>query len=385
MSLKTNLFVAVLVCGCASTDSLPGDAVATVPSGAVTMNLNAELSEDEGTATRLEAALNSFLEEARAGSYSEEYTATDQLERYGFFFHGLRGIGQSDEYNAPVVLKSFPFEDGRYFVTVAFTGTRDGAPFLYKIAELEATPSGESYRFGSPFATKTSDMKSRTVGSVTYHFRGSLNEEQAAEFIAFREFLCTQTGSHERELDYYCFGGLDALLNAYGFVFDAGKCNFLRYDLGFTDDEGALFVTGTDNPNYAFEYFGEFLESLPRSEDLYWPFVNGMACYYGGYGLSGDTLVQLKGQFREKLAAEPETDFLEEFNKGRGSSVNRHFSYFVISAFLSEEIIKKHGFDKALQLAYSGENGEEFFNRLKSILGVDETGFHDTIVRLIKT
>ena len=76
-------------------------------------------------------------------------------------------------------------------------------------------------------------------------------------------------------------------------------------------------------------------------------------------------------------------DFLEEFKKGRKSSVNRHFSFYVISAFLCEEAINKKGFKDVLKLVYSGENGELFFENLKSILNVDETNFHETIVRLI--
>jgi len=147
-----------------------------------------------------------------------------------------------------------------------------------------------------------------------------------------------------------------------------------------------MFVTGTNNENYIFEYLGDYLYyNMPDRDDMYWPFVNGMSAYYGGYGLSGDGIEVLKEQFRDKLKANPEIDFLEEFRKGRKSSVKRHFSYYVISAFLSQEAIEEHGFDTALELAYSGRKGEHFFEKLKRLLGVDEANFHETVVRLISS
>ena len=108
-----------------------------------------------------------------------------------------------------------------------------------------------------------------------------------------------------------------------------------------------------------------------------------MSTYYGGYGLSGDSLVELKQQFRDKLKAEPNIDYLTEFRKGRKSSAKRHFSYYVVSAFLCEEVLKTRSFQDALALTYADADGETFFEQLDSILGVNENNFHATIVRLI--
>jgi len=372
MILRAAVLIGLFVCGAAP---------AQVP---VAMNLGATLSEDEPTAAALELSLSAFLAEARSGQFSEACVAPEQLRRYGFFFKGLTGLGQGADDSPPTVLKSYPLDAARYSVTVAFMGVRDGTPFISKIVELEATPHGAGYRFGSPFAAKTSEFRAKTLGSVTFHSSAELDEQAAADFVSFKESFSELTKTRDEPLDYYCFESLDELLTSYGFVFDAGKCNFLKCDLGFTDDGGQRYLTGTGNPNYVYEYVGESLEhSLPRSDELYWPFVSGLSCYYGGYALSGDSMEELKAQFRARLKAEPEIDFLDEFKKGRKSSVNRHFSYFVISAFLCEEVIENHGFDQALQLAYSGRDGARFFTGLESVLGVSEANFHDTVVRLI--
>ena len=54
-----------------------------------------------------------------------------------------------------------------------------------------------------------------------------------------------------------------------------------------------------------------------------------------------------------------------------------------MSDFLSEEIIKKKGFEEVLKLVYSGPQGELFLENLKEILRIDESNFHETMVRLI--
>jgi hypothetical protein len=158
----------------------------------------------------------------------------------------------------------------------------------------------------------------------------------------------------------------------------------LCYDLGFTDNQGETYVTGTNNENYNFGFIGDFLYyNLPNEANMYWPFVQGVSTYYGGYGLSYENMEELKQHFKNELKKNSNIDFLEEFRKGRKSSVNRHFSFYVISAFLCEEVMKKKGFEDVLKLVYSGNEGEFFFKNLKDILNIDEINFNQTIVRLI--
>lgn len=335
----------------------------------------------------MEQSLNSFLTEAQKGNFPPEYVDSSHMEKYAFFFYGLNGIGKSENkvFYAPNVLKSYSFDGETYFLTVAFTGTKNDQPFVYKIVEFKVVPESNSYRFYCPFEERTVHFNSTTIGSVTYHHSGTLDVAKAEKFVAFKRELSQNTDTPDAELDYYSFKSLDELLQSYGLLHDATKCNFLSCDLGFGDDGGNMFVTGTNNENYIFEYLGDYLYyNMPDSDDMYWPFVNGMSAYYGGYGLSGDSIETLKKQFRNKLAENPTIDFLAEFRKGRKSSVKRHFSYYVISAFLSQEAIEKHGFDKALELVYSGGKGERFFANLKRLLGIDEANFHETIVRLIQ-
>ncbi|BDD09293.1 hypothetical protein FUAX_17250 [Fulvitalea axinellae] len=353
---------------------------------AVERNLNVELVEkDSATSAKIENSLSAFLSEAKNRDYSSEYVDTVHLNKYRFFFEKMAGIGKgSDSFNHPLILKSFPLEDGSFRVTVAFTGTRDSKPFVYQVTELKAVPYRNHFRFYCAFEDNTRNFKEKKIDNVTYHFSGNFNDRKANEFVRLVNDLSKLTGGPKPELDYYSFQSLDELLKSYGFLFSARQCNFLCYDLGFTDNKGRIYMTGTGNENYIFGYIGEYLYyNLPNREQMYWPFVQGVSAYYGGYGLSYDDMAELKKQFRDELAKNPEIDFLEEFKKGRKSDVNRHFSYYVMSAFLFEEALDKQGFDKAISLVYSGENGERFFENIKRVLDIEESDFHKTIVNLI--
>ncbi len=351
----------------------------------VKRNLNLELAEkDTITSLKIEKALNGFLTEAKERNYSEKYVDSIHLLKYEFFFHKLAGIGRKDYYYDPLVLKSYAVENGNYRLTVAFSGEREGQPFIYQVTELKAIPFKDSYRFYCPFEENTKHFKSKTFDNVTYHFSNSLNEKKAEDFVEFTQELAKLSNGPIPKLDYYSFNSLDELLKSYGFLYSARQCNFLCYDLGFTDNGGNTYMTGTDNENYVFGYIGDyFYHNLPNRDEIYSPFVTGLSAYYGGYGLSYDNISTLKSQFRQKLKENPDINFLEEFKKGRKTSVNRHFSYYVMSAFLFEKALKETHFDEILTLIYSGNDGENFFKNLNEVLGVNEENFHKTIVQLI--
>ena len=353
----------------------------------VKRNFDIELVEkDSITSLKIERALNGFLTEAQNNSYTANYVDPEHQKSYEFFFSKLSRIGKDTKvFHQPLILKSYPVENGSFRLTIGFTGIKEQQPFIYQITELKAVPYQDHYRFYCPFEDNTQHFRRKIIANVTYYYSTTFNEIKAKEFAAFTKELAKLTKATVPELKYYSFNSLDELLKSYGFLYNVRQCNFLCYDLGFTDNEGKIYITGTNNENYVFGYIGDYLYyNLPNKDEIYWPYVQGLSAYYGGYGLSYDDMDTLKRQFRDEHKKRPDINFLDEFKKRRNSDVNRHFSYYVMSAFLFEEVLKDKGFDAALQLVYSGENGEHFFRNLEKIGGIKEKDFHKTIVRLIK-
>lgn len=353
----------------------------------INRNFNLELADrDSVTSKMLEESLSIFLAEAQNGTYSNEYVDSLHLKEFEFFFTKLAGIGKNNNpiFHDPIILKSYTPDQHTYYLTVAFSGVKEDKPFIYQITEFKTVPYKDHYRFYCPFKERTANFKTKKIRNVTYHYSGTIDEPKANQFASFKDELSKLTKTPEAPLDYYCFENLDELLKSYGFLYSARQCNFLCYDLGFTDNGGKIYLTGTNNENYRFGYIGDYLYyNLPNEEKIYWPFVQGISTYYGGYGLSYDSMKELKQQFKDEQKRNPKIDFLEEFKKGRKSSIKRHFSYYVMSAFLCEEALKKREFEEVLKLVYSGEDGELFFENLEQVLSINESNFHQTIMRLI--
>ncbi|MFK7933642.1 MAG: hypothetical protein AB8G22_09030 [Saprospiraceae bacterium] len=351
-------------------------------------NFDLDLSPDSTKAALLEQSLNGFLTEASERKFSEKYVDTTHLAQYDFFFSNLHGIGKSRNktisFHPPTVLKSYSFDEETYYITVSISCTKAEQQFVYKIFELKAVPFQDHYRFYCLFAENAQRLQTAQYGKVKYHYSDSINAQKATEFAEFMNKFAQSIRKNSTPLDYYNFHSLDEMLKSYGILFDANKCNFLCNDLGFTDNNGQCFVTGMNDERYLFGYLGDYLYyQLPDGDKIYYPMLVGLKTYYGGYGTSGDDMKLLKSQFRNALAENPNLNFLEAFNKKRKSSIQRHFSFYVMCAFIYEKAIEQHGMDKALELVYSGKKGEDFFMRLEQLMGIDEASFHDFIVKII--
>ena len=341
----------------------------------------AALSEDAAVAADLQQSLTVFLEALARGEWSAACTDPAERERYAFFYKSLLK-GARDA--RPLVLKSYPLGGGAHSVSLAFMGGAPEALSITRIVELEAVPFGDGFRFQCPYERRTAQLQRRTLGSVEFRFSGPFDEARAAEFVRLKTKIETLQGIDPVALRYDCFPSLEGLLQAYGLVFDASKCNFLLHDLGFLWDQGRSFSTGTGDERFSFGYVHDVLAAQTATpKEVFRPYVNGVAAYYGGYGLSGDSMEVLASQFRAELERRPDMDFLEEFHKGRGASVQRHFSQYVLCAFLCQEIVAMKGEAAALRLVNSGANGERFFAELEALIGVSEANFHASILRLI--
>jgi len=366
--------------GCATVQSKPT---------AYEMNMRAVFKEDDALADEIGASVEGLLGVITRGESLDGYVDQAEQDRHTFFYKALRSLAApADEPGrTPLVLKSFSPDGGQsYLISVAFMRGEQ----IYKIIEFHAYRDGGSggYRFKSPFDYRTRALQVQDFGEVRYYSTRPVDVGKAKAFVDFKHRLegLLDVGSdvRRRELSYYCFETLDELLRAYGIVYDCTRCNWLKEDLGFMDAGAGRFLTGSDDERYIFAYTLDFMQAFDDADgDLYPPMVYGIATYFGEYGLSGHDLPTLKAQFRQRLEAEPGIDFLEEFNKGRGSSVNRHFTHFVICSFLCKAVAQRHGMDAVVSLVHSGRAGERFFTQIEELLGVDEAGFHDLVVQLI--
>ena len=354
---------------------------------AVTKNLGIELAPDHDTARALEDSLNAFLTEAVNGKFSEKYVNANHLKQNEFFFSNLKNIQSSRRagvsFSQPSILKAFSFDGKAIYITLSVCGKANQQPFVHKIFELKALRTEKHFRFECLFDERTKRLKSKKIKNIIFHFESNLDVTKAEAFVQFRNKFCKLTRATSRPMHYYKFASLESALKAYGILYDCTKCNDLSNDLGMCDDNGNRFVTGMANECNIHDYvYGHFTHYVPNRDEIYRPIEEGIAVYYGNTW-GGVTLEEMKRRFKKAFDANPKMNFLEEFKKGRKAHVGPHFTSYFICSLFCKEAIEKHGFDAALKLLYSGEEGERFFAGLKDVLEINESNFHQTVVRLL--
>ncbi|MCR9247522.1 MAG: hypothetical protein NXI31_21020 [bacterium] len=372
----------LLLTGCQSTSSRSTPADTTVH-----RNLGAELSEDPTTDRALDAALAALLAQAERGTFEADLVAPDHLAQHEFFFKGLAATRRSRNpatVIAPAaVLKSYSFDSRNHYITLAYHGHRDGERFLRKIVQIKAVPHAGGYRFECLLEERTANLATTQVDNVTFRHAHPIEASEAERFTEFRRMFCGRTGVPCKPLTYYTFASLEQMLHAHGIEFDCNKCNFLSNDLGFGDAGGDRFVTGMARECNIRDYiYAHFEFCSPDPEQMFRAVKEGIAvCYGNTWG--GVTLPQMNAKFRRRLREVPDTDFLTEFRKGRKASVDSHFTHYYLCALLCNELIANDRLDGALDLLYTGPNGERFFPTLHRLLAIDESNFHDSVVRLM--
>ena len=349
------------------------------------LNSNVLLSEDPIRAEALKKSIEAFLTQAVTGDFTEDTVDPEELNRHRVFYRRVGGFGETPGIGVPSVLKAYTLNGEDYFVTIAFGGEVDGVPFLDMIVELKATPHDKGYRFHCPFEERTKDFDETTIDDVCFRYSGGFNEDRARQFVATRAELSRVSGVRAAPLEYFAFQSLDEMLKSYGLVFDKARCNFLGHDLGRFDDDFKRYATGMGNECYLFGYVHCFLRSLDHdASDRNTTMTAGFQTLYGGYWLIGTPMEDLKNELRETVKQTPEIDLLDLFNKGRNGQTEGHAPSWVMAALICERTLEKRNFQDLLRLIYSGSNGERFFGELQAVLGIDEAGFQEAIVEMLK-
>lgn len=367
--------------GCAFPPTAPSSQTRPV----LVRNLDALLSEDPDRAEALENSVAAFLTQATTGDFTEDVVDPKELDRHGIFFRRVGGFGKTEGIGLPSILKAYTLNGEDYFVTIAFMGEVEGTAFLDMIVELKATPHGHGYRFHCPFEERTKDLRETTIDDVCFRYSGGFNEDRARQFLATRSELAKLSGLRPAALEYFAFQSLDEMLKSYGLVFDEARCNFLGHDLGRFDHGRERYVTGMGDECYLYGYVGCFLRSPDHdASEAYHTMSVGFKTLFGGYWLIGTPMEALREELRETVKQDPEIDLLTLFKKGRNGQTLGHAPSLVMAALICEQALEKSGFDGLLRLVHSGSSGERFFDELEALLSIDEAGFRDAIVEMLK-
>ncbi|MCF6279045.1 MAG: hypothetical protein L3J14_01725 [Flavobacteriaceae bacterium] len=337
-----------------------------------------KFSKDSIINSSLEKSLNAFLIEANKANFENQYINEEHYKKYEYFFQQFEKYSNSNYYKdslffKPQLLKSFSYDKKEFYITLQFVGVDDKKPFVRKILEFKAIPKEDYYQFFCLFEENIKHWKSDKKGGVTFHYTDTYNEKKAIRFVKFNEELERLTKKKSPIYHYYKCKDTQEALSIFGIKYSYRRANS-DYGFGLSDEYGN-FITGINSEDYLHDHVHSFFGKIYENKETWREFEEGIAIYYGGNW--GVHLSELKTVLRNELKSNPNFDFLSEFKKARKSKRydGKHLYNRIINAVFAELIIKKHGFDAAIEVLHCGNNGEQIYTQLDNKLGINEKNF----------
>lgn len=345
-----------------------------------------KFSRDSTINDRLKSSLNNFLMEANKGNYTTKYVDQEHLKNNEYFYQEFEQITNSRYFKdslffKPQLLKSVKNESNDYYLTIQYIGYAEEKPITKAILNFKAKPKDNYYQFFCLFDENTANWKSTINEDITFHYSSSYNKQKADEFVNFHRKLERLTKQKSPIKNYYKCLNTQEALGLFGIEYAFRNSNS-GSGFGMSDDNGN-FVTGINSEDYLHDYVHSFLGRIYDSKKTWREFEEGIAIYYGKNW--GVPLNELKEVLKNELKNDSNYDFLAQLKKGKKSKRydGLHLYDRIITAIIAEKVIEKLGFDAAIDLLHSGDNGENFLELLDKKIGINEQNFNKRIKKLL--
>jgi len=342
-----------------------------------------KFSKDSIINSNLQNSITNFLSNANNRNFNTKYLDHKHYKKYEYFFNNFEEYSKSTFYKdslfyKPYLLESYSFNKKDYYITLQFSGINTkNEVILNKILQFKAISKNNYYQFFCLFQENTKNWKHKKQKNITFHYSKTYNKKKARNFVNFNRELEDLTKKNSPILNYYKCTDSHEATAIFGILYSTRYAN-AGYGFGMSDDYGN-FITGIDSEDYLHDHVHSFFGKIYDEKKTWREFEEGIAIYYGGNW--GVPLSDLK----TVLKNDTNLNFLAELKKGKKSKRydHKHLYDRIICAIIAKEIIEKKGFDEAIDLLHSGNNGETFLTKLNKKLGINETNFNEKLNKII--
>jgi hypothetical protein len=328
-------------------------------------------------------SLIGFLQAKNAGSLNNPYIHPDYLEEDAEpFQHFL-----NNEYQEPDgsylfkarVLRLLPVATDTWLIKLIWLGTRKESRGAYfdRLGGLIVKRIGAKYYFYNMENYATRNWGKRQVGSIEYIFPHSLNLKKAKEMHKISTRIAKRFNQPVTNVKYYKCEDPVQIFRILGL--DYTDEMYISTVGGLAKYWNNTIYAGNNSEMYAHEFIHVYSrKAFPNSLKVV---DEGYATYFGGSG--GFTLDQLKTKAKQYLAAHPDVDITAnalnfEETIPEGASLT-----YIFGGLVCRDIETKLGFDGIKKL-YELTDEQDYFDRLKEIIGVDKANYADYINRLLE-
>ncbi len=362
------------------------------------VSANVVLPKDTLIAKQLVKSLNGFLGQKESPNKENVFVLKEDLLETSILLDEMKGIEKSGKYKDNNFYKGYltnvvQIDKSNFIIQFSYIGVNENIPILGASFEVLAKYMDDKFYFLSPLQRNTLSWQTKKIGNCTFHYKTNLNTKVAGEYVKYVALFDKKLEAPQDNIVWYGCNDLPDVLQNIGVLYKLEYNGRSVSTFNANENKTTLLVNGTYNTSFnGFDPHDLWHErarnAIPRNM-INKPVDEGCAYLYGGsWGISWSKILKM---FKEKVASNPNTDWLALFNGKQlnfGESMEKHLmADYAVNALIVEKIEKEKGFTAVKELLSCGKyekGNENYFKVLEKLTGISKSNFNENVWALIK-
>ena len=362
---------------------------------------NINLPKDTIVSNNLIKSLNGFLSQKENENKTNTYVLKGDLLETSILLDEMKEIEKSGKYKDDNFFKGYlnnvvALDENNFLIQFSYIGINENAPILRAVFEVLAKQKEGVFYFLSPLKRNTISWKVQKIGNITFHYKNTLNQKIAKKYVKSVALLDVKLQPQNNKIEWYGCTDVPEILNNIGVAYKLDYNAEQSSTFSAFENSTCLLVDGSQNEHFdsfdPHDLWHDRLRNVYPRNITSQPVDEGCAYLYGGsWGISWQQILKI---FKDKVASNPKTDWLEQalYETGQinfGESKQKHLmADYVVNALLVQKIEKEKGFNAVVELLCSGQNrkggNENYFKVLEKLTGITKANFNESVWALIE-
>lgn len=359
---------------------------------------NVVLPKDTLIAKQLVKSLNGFLGQKESPNKENVFVLKEDLLETSILLDEMKGIEKSGKYKDNNFYKGYltnvvQVDKSNFIIQFSYIGVNENIPILGASFEILAKYMDDKFYFLSPLQRNTLSWQTKKIGNCIFHYKNTLNTKVATEYVKDVALFDKKLGTSGDNIVWYGCNDLPDVLQNIGVLYKLEYNGRSVSTFNTNENKTTLLVNGTYNISFngfdPHDLWHERARNAIQRDMINKPVDEGCAYLYGGsWGIGWAQILKM---FKEKVASNPNTDWLALFGGKQlnfGESMEKHLmADYVVNALIVEKIEKEKGFSAVKELLSCGKyekGNENYFKALEKLTGINKSNFNESVWALIK-
>lgn len=367
----------------------------------LTLSPNLNLPKDTVVSNKLVKSLNNFLSLKENPNKENPFVEKENLLETSMLLDEMKKIEQNaktkdDNFYRGYLNNVVQLDADNFLIQFSYIGMKENVPVLAASFEVIAKQKDSKFFFSSPLKRNTIAWQSKKIGNCTFHYKNKLNNKVAGEYVKSVAALDKKLNIINAQIEWYGCSDFSDIIQNIGLDYKLDYNGKNSSTFSANENNTLLIVSGNADESFnsfdPHDLWHDRLRFAYSRDVINKPVDEGCAYLYGGsWGISWK---QILNTFKEKVASNPNTDWLalaiyETPQLNFGESKEKHLmADYVVNALLVEKIEREKGFSAVIEFVCCGKNkkggNDNYFTVLEKLTGISKSNFNTKIWELIK-